>query len=388
MHNNIIIISALVTLTVYFAAPSLLLDLVDLGSFKSPIGQVLLILCFVVLATFNNARFSRTTFLVIGLVLIYGFGLMLIYSLAGLSSSVKPIFGATIKVVLFVLFVDTAKTQRKTILKSIKISMLPLLAFVLLANLAHNNITGLDELVRIVVDERQISVLMGSLSSSRLFIEGNAIYRTSSIFNEPGTHAFILYCLFLVFVTARELSKPIQFVLAINFLSTFSLGGYVSGLVAAMAYLNFRSILTRRWRAPLISIIAFLSVAGSALYFFAPAISLVLLRLTRPTDGRMIAGDNRFFDDRLPQNYWLGDGSYGGGFDSVISVFQQFGILGCLILFAPVITVAVLLFRRQQFAFGLALLLFLSHKPNILSPVILILLAFVASRLSQHPSKC
>lgn len=382
IRNDKFILLAVFTLTLWLAAPSLLLDIAGLGQLKPLIGKGLLILCIVVLIVFNNAKLSRSALLLSSIVFIYGLALALTYTLAGLHSSVAPIFGATIKVVLFIIIVAVSGRHGEAISKAVSASIFPLLVLALVSILVHN-IINIPELFRIVVNDRQISVLVGSFSTSRIFIGDVPLYRLSSIFYEPGNYGLILYCLFLFFVTGREFSSQTKLILALNLINTFSLGAFLSIIVSAISYIKPRVIWLNMRRVRLLKVMVFLISFGTVLYFITPGIRFIISRLSLGTNGRLFAGDNRFFDDKLPQNYILGDGSMGGGFDSIISIFQQYGILGCLILFAPIIIVAGLLILRHQLALGVALLMFLAHKPNILTPIILILLAVVASRLWQ-----
>ncbi|MBO9399399.1 hypothetical protein [Shimia sp. R9_3] len=378
-------LGSIFVVTVGLAAPSLLLNVVGLGALKAPVGQLLLVVLALAFMSINRFKLPRKTILGATIVIACGLFTALLYAAAGLTSSVAPILGASIKVAIFFVIASVAQKKTEDASRAVVYAVLPILVLVLVANLIHNFL-GQGELTRWVIDNRQISVLFGSFATSRIFVEGLTFFRVSGIFNEPGTFGMILYCVFLLFVTSREFSTGKKFLLFTGIISTFSLGTFISMVVASLVNLRIKVVL-QLFRKNFFTSLFWGSFVVLVGFFLIQALSFVAARLSFGQGGRLIAGDNRFYDDTLPSNFLIGDGSYGGGFDSGLAIFQQFGLTGSAILFAPVITVACQLFWRGSFLYSFGLILFLAHKPNVLTPILIVLLAVTSAQISTNEQK-
>ena len=368
--------------TIWLSSPSLLLEIIGAGRYEAVIGQALFCFSILILYAVNKCKVQFKTILKCSLILLFGFTLTILYEFFSLENSSKQMIGATLKVALFFLLVALFQKDKDRIYWALSLTIFPILLMSAIATFMHN-IFQFEERFRVIIGSQEISVLWTALGTSRIYIDGEKLYRISAIFNEPGDYGLILYCLMLFYISSGRFSNWYKAIFAINIISTFSFGAFISMSVALLSRLSIQNLVKIFSKGNKLTQLVLALGLGFIIYTSISGLVFVFSRLSFQSSCKLFSGDNRFFDDKLPANFLLGDGSYGGGFDSIVSILSQFGILGCLILFAPVLHVSFIFFQKRQYAFAIGLLLFLLHKPLILTPVIILLLAAVCANLSK-----
>lgn len=368
--------------TIWLSSPSLLLEIIGAGRYEVVIGQALFCSSILIIYAVNETKIQFKTFLNGLLILLFGLTIIILYELFSLESSIKQMTGATLKVALFFLLAALFQKDTDRIYRALSLTIFPILIMSAIATFMHN-ILQIEERFRVIIGSQEISVLWTALGTSRIYIDGEKFYRISAIFNEPSDYGLILYCLMLLCMSSGRFGNWYKAIFAINIVSTFSLGAFISMSFVLLSRLSIKNLVKIFAKGNKLTLVVLMLGLGIIIYTLISALLFVFSRLSFQSSSKFIIGDNRFFDDKLPANLLLGDGSYGGGFDSIVSVLSQFGILGCLIFFAPVLHVSLIFFLKRQYAFAFGLLLFLLHKPLILTPVVILLLAAVCANLSK-----
>jgi hypothetical protein len=383
--NNYLLLAFFCCL-VFFSAPSITLDLLGLTSIKHLSSKFFLLSMVILIVYLSKMEIFILRKPVIWLLFVFVYSIFIIASYIGwdLYVSVYPFIGAALKVMLFLLLISFTWKIQDAVFRQIFIIIYLLLFLGLLATIFHN-ILGFDEFYRISeLDQRSssASVLLGSLSTSRIFINDIAVYRLSSIFYEPSNYAFIIYLFFILVKIYKVNTTKIIFLIIANMVSTFSLGLY---LVLSLHMLNFFKMI---YEKTLRMLAFYILVISMFIYLLLPYIQFVIARLkyTESDDGMLIVAYDRLYNNGTPSNIWIGDGSFLGGFDSIFSIFYQYGILGAIIFCLPVLIVAIKLFQHKSVVFGIGLLIFLVFKPNILTPLILLMLALIWQKLTLSES--
>lgn len=362
------------SLLIFSAAPSVILQSLGLGYSVFILMFTLMHTCLLLYMCQTRVVKFYPVSLYLVICTINIFGVMLVYQ-----DNFDWFLKVSIKNLLFLLIILCISKEYISFHRYVNrlfllLAVLHLIAFVIFNLL----LIGFKPRVFYALDGAPLQNFYISFSSSRIYVDGLKFHRMSSIFKEPSTWGFVL----MLLIVANDLAgrwRKYNYIYFLSGILTFSLGFYVS-LFSYFLFLGIKKIFSlRNYR---VSVSKYLGVIFLSVFLtnFLDPVMYVLQRLSPSNDGRLIAGDNRFYDDLLPHNWVWGDGFTGTGFDSIGGAFVNLGVIGLLFHMMPVLMVLAALAKRLNcvsVAAASAIILYLTHKPEIQKWIFIFLFALI-----------
>lgn len=320
----------ILVLAIVFSAPFFITNVFLTQALYYPILGVLLALALLLILTKPQKKipvsyclFLTFTFCALSLV---GIG----HASDGNNSEVaRYIFGLSIKIVfLYVLYLSYVDVPRAFPLAFIKMTYILCWLVIVFALLHYSGLWPLTPKIYHYSETKAVYNFYLTFSSSIRVIDGFIYPRLSSYLDEPGSFALLCSTALLLAYKIGHVEQKVTLVIVIGGMLSFSLAFYIFLFLYAFLDAKIERILAT----------IFIMIIAYSLYSFVPTLAsmgdLVINRLEY-SDGNF-SGDNRFRYSRWPDNLVFGDGLVGQR-DSIINEFRNWGIVGVVTNYAPLL---------------------------------------------------
>ena len=243
----------------------------------------------------------------------------------------------------------------------------------LLAFIIHN-VFNFNSLFIFEGEYRKIHILFGSFSSSIDYFGGN-FFRLNGFFHEPGSFGLISFLLIIIAIIYNKLIYKNFFLI----FSSFSLGAYISSLF----------LLNKKFVQHFLKNKSYLIIL---IILFSPIVyesfNALFDRLNFDFENKIFGDKNRkydFFNKDLNFKLYK-DGLGTGGTSNILELLDRAGVIPTLIFTFPLLKVFLKVFTKNQYFISFGLVIFLLHKANIFTPMIIFLLALIYNTYNRKSS--